>query len=581
MSVLSALVRAYDRLPDAPPFGYSVEKIGAVLMLDPDGSVVGLHDIRDASGKKRTPTPKSVPQAVKRTAGISPNFLWDKTSYTLGITGGEGKRTADEHAAFIARHREALDGTADEGLLALLRFFDRWTPDQYDGPDDLRDQNIVFMLKSDQEAGIYLHDRPEAKALWARLRVTEGDGALCLVTGQRGPVARLHPAIKGVWGAQSSGASLVSFNLDAFSSYGHEQGDNAPVSDQAAFAYGTALNEFLAKDSGHRVQIGDASTVFWAEAPDAEASATEDAFAAMFDNLPSDAGDDTARREIEVKLDMIRQGKPLDQVDPALKPGTRFTVLGLAPNAARLSVRFLVQDSFGAIAQRYRQWQGDIAVEPGPRGGPASLFRQLCELAVQGKMDNLPPRLGGDMMQAILTGGNYPMTILSTALNRIRADGRIDAIRTGLMKAVLVRNFGREVPVALDPEFENKGYQLGRLFAVYEHIQRAALGDVNASVRDKYYSAASATPQKVFTMLDKGAMTHLSKVGKKSPGHEVNLTKTLRAITDQLAPGDTPFPKTLSAQDQALFALGYHHQHSEFFRKKTDDTTAEPEVLDQ
>ncbi|MDO5620641.1 MAG: type I-C CRISPR-associated protein Cas8c/Csd1 [Paracoccus sp. (in: a-proteobacteria)] len=576
MSVLASLVRAYDRLPDAPRVGFSEEKIGAMLALNPDGSVAGLHDLRGGTGKKRTPALLRVPQAIKRTAGIAPNFLWDKTAYTLGVTAGEGKRTADEHAAFVEKHREWLAGSDDPGLVALLRFFDRWTPDQYEWDEGLRDQNIVFVLESDRMDNVMLHDRPAARTLWAQMQGGDGGGgAVCLVTGQTGPVARLHPAIKGVWGAQSSGASLVSFNLDAFESYGHAQGDNAPVSDRAAFAYGAALNGFLAKGSGHRVQIGDASTVFWAEAPEAAASAAEEFFEAALDTLPPTAGDDTARAELAGKLEMIRQGKPMTEVDPQLAEGVRFTILGLAPNAARLSVRFLIEDDFAAIADRYRQWQDDIRVEPGPRDGPASLFRQLCELAVQGKVDNLPPRQGGDYMRAILTGGRYPMTTLSTALTRIRADGRINAIRVGLMKAVLIRNFEREVPMALDPEFEGEGrtgYHLGRLFAVYEQIQRAALGDVNAGVRDKYYGSASATPRKVFAMLDKGAITHLSKIAKKSAGLSVNLTKTLRSITDRLAPGNEPFPQRLTAQDQAMFALGYHHQHSEFFRKKTDDT---------
>ena len=574
MSVLSSLVRAYDRLPDAPPFGYSKEKIAALIALNPDGSVAGLHDLRGGSGKRQTSAILTVPQAVKRASGIDPNFLWDKTAYSLGVTAGDDKRTAKEHAVFVERHREWLAGTEDEGLVAFLRFLDRWTPDQFIWDETLRDQNIVFALEADRLAGRMLHDRPAARELWASVQGARGGaGAVCLVTGNHAPVARLPPSIKGVWGAQSSGASLVSFNLDAFTSYGHEQGANAPVSDQAAFAYGAALNAFLASGSGHRVQVGDASTVFWAEASNAgTAGAAEDMFGAMFDAQPSGAADDAARRQIEIRLDRLRQGKPLAEVEPNLTPGTRFTVLGLTPNAARLSVRFIVEDSFGALADRYRRWQDDIRVEPGPRGGPASLFRQLCELAVQGKMDNLPPRLAGDMMRAILTGGAYPLTILSTALTRIRADGRIDAIRAGLMKAVLVRNFKQEVPVALDPDFDNTGYQLGRLFVIYEQIQRAALGDVNASVRDKYYGAASATPRKVFAMLDRGAMSHLSKVGKKSPGHEVNLLKTLRAVTDRLSPGAEPFPQTLPARDQALFALGYHHQHSDFFRKKTDDS---------
>lgn len=573
MSVLSSLARAYERLPDAPPFGYSKEKIAALVSLNPDGSVAGLHDLRTAAGKKPAPAMLMVPQAVKRTVGIAPNFLWDKTAYSLGVTASEGKRTADEHEAFKARHREWLDGSEDEGLRAFLGFLDSWTPDQFIWDEELKDQNIIFALESDRLQQRMLHDRPAAQAAWEPVRVNWGGHvSQCLVTGESDRFAILHPSIKGVWGAQSSGASLVSFNLDAFESYGHEQGENATVSDRAAFAYGAALNAFLGKDSGNRVQIGDASTVFWAEAPDDQsADAAEHMFSGMFDAQPKGTDDDVARKEIEIKLDRLRQGKPLHEVEPKLAPGTRFTVLGLAPNAARLSVRFMVEDSFGAISDRYRRWQQDIRVEPGLPDGPASMFRQLCELAVQGKMDNLPPRLAGDYMRAVLSGGPYPLTILSTALTRIRADGDINAIRTGLMKAVLIRNFRQEVPVALDPDFDNTGYQLGRLFAVYEQIQRAALGSVNASIRDKYYGAASATPRKVFAMLDRGAMSHLSKVGKASPGYEVNLTRTLRAIADRLSPDAEPFPQTLPARDQALFALGYHHQHSEFFRKKTDD----------
>lgn len=571
MSVLSSLVRAYDRLPEKPPFGFSKERIAAMIALYSDGSVAGLYDLRAGTGKKRTSAILTVPQAIKRGTNISPNFLWDKTSYSLGITIGKGKRTEEKHAAFKARHREWLVGTADEGLVAFLRFLDLWTPDQPIFDEALRDRNIVFALETDRLEGRMLHDRPAARQVWAGIQGTRtGAGAICLVTGRYAPVARLHPAIKGVWGAQSSGASLVSFNLDASTSYGHEQGDNAPVSDQATFAYSAALNAFLADGSGHRVQVGDASTVFWAEAPDRDsAQIAEDMLCAMLDALPPEAADNAARKEIEIKLDYLRRGKPLAEVEPRLDAGTRLTVLGLAPNAARLSVRFMVEDSLGALADRYRRWQEDIRVEPGPRRGPASLFRQLCELAAQGKMDNLPPRLGGDMMRAVLTGGPYPLTVLSTALARIRADGRIDAIRAGLMKAVLVRNHDMEVPVALDPDFDNTGYQLGRLFAVYEQIQRAALGDVNASVRDKYYGVASAMPRRVFAMLDRGAMSHLSKVGKKSPGHDVNLLKTLRAVTDRLSPAGEPFPQTLPARDQALFALGYHHQHSDIYHRKT------------
>ena len=289
MSALASLVRAYDRLAErgeAPAFGYSVEKIGFLIPLNDDGTVAGAPiDLREGEGKKKAPRLILAPQPTKRTSGIAPNFLWDKTSYALGVTAGEGRRTSEEHAAFVTRHKELLRNLDDEGLKALLRFLETWSPEDFTNlgwPDEMKDQNVVFSLESQRLKNIRIHDRPAARALWARLCSEDKKSeAACLVTGEHGPVARLHPAIKGVWGAQSSGASLVSFNIDAFTSYGHEQGDNAPVSEAAAFAYTTALNHFLERDSGHRVQIGDASTVFWADASDAAAAdEAEDFFAA-------------------------------------------------------------------------------------------------------------------------------------------------------------------------------------------------------------------------------------------------------------------------------------------------------------
>lgn len=578
MSLLASLARAYDRLPGAPPSGFSAEKIGFCVLLNRDGSVAGVEDLRSAD-KKRSPHILLVPQAVKRTAGISPNFLWDKSAYLLGVTAGQGKRTADEHAAFRARHAEWLEGTEDAGLLALSHFLTGWTPDAFappTWPDDLRDQNIVFALGDEYLDG-YLHDRPAAKQLWQRIGA-EGaaDPQICLVTGNAAPVARLHPSIKGVWGAQSSGASLVSFNLDAFTSYGHEQGDNAPVSEAATFAYTTALNRFLERDSGHRIQIGDASTVFWADAAQADdAKDAESLFAAFFDPAADDAIETAKVRE---RLDGIRNGLPLAQLAPELAQGVRFHVLGLAPNAARLSVRFYWQDDFGRLTANYQRYLSDMALDPPPRDGWPPLWRYLSELAAMGKRENVPPLIAGEWLRAILTGAPYPMTLLSTVLMRIRADGDINALRVAMMKSVLIRNLKRKVPVALDPSEPNRGYLLGRLFAVYEEVQRAALGGINATIKDKFYGAASATPQKVFRTLDSGAANHFAKLRKTSPGRAVNLDKLIGAITDLMNPAEDPIPASLSAAEQALFGIGYYHQRSDFFRKRDDKDAPQTET---
>jgi len=591
LSILASLVRAYERSPDAPPFGYSDEKIGFLISLNEDGGVASFSDLRVGEGRKQVAPLMFVPQPVKRTAGIAPNFLWDKTSYVLGVTAGEGKRTAEEHGAFVKRHLSVLADSDDIGLLAMKRFLEAWRPERFQElgwPDEMKDQNIVFSLEAERLANIRIHDRPAARDLWQKLGA-EGDKtqAVCLVTGEKRPISRLHPAVKGVWGAQSSGASIVSFNLDAFTSYGHEQGDNAPISEAAAFAYTTALNRFLQRDSGHRIQIGDASTVFWADAEEADkARLAESVFEPLFDDETADDLpniDETGQAaEIGEILRKIRDGLPLRSFRPDLADKVRFFVLGLSPNAARLSVRFYMEDYFGDVAGRYQRFLDERRIEPGPREAYPGLWRYLREIALLGKSENISPNLAGDWMRAILSGTRYPMTLLSSVLMRIRADGDVNALRAGLLKAMLIRNCERkDVPVALEPDYPDKGYQLGRLFAVYERVQSEALGPrVNATVKDKFYGAASAQPRKVFSLLDSNAQHHLSKLGKQSPWRRDRLEKLIGEIMDRMSPGDDPFPAFFTAQEQALFGLGYYHQRSDFFKSPKNEAQAAKESVE-
>lgn len=588
MSALASLVRAYDRLAtrgEVPAFGYSQEKIGFLISLNVDGTPAGRPiDLREGERRKKVSRMMAVPAAFKR-PGVTPRafFLWDNTAYALGITASEGKDGSTRLEAFRERHRHELAGTKDEGLLALLKFVDAWTPEDFERlgwPDEMKDQNVVFTLESERRQDIRIHDRPAARELWAKLSAgADKVEAACLVTGERGPVARLHSAIKGVWGAQTSGASIVSFNLDAFTSYGHEQGDNAPVSEAAAFAYTTALNRFLEKGSGHRIQIGDASTVFWAEAENTEAVAeAEDVFASF---LAVNEKQETDK--IAGILKAIHDGMPIEDIKPNLPQGVRFFVLALAPNAARLSVRFYIEDDFGVIAERYTKHVQRMRIEPPPREAMPSMWRLLIETATLRKSENIVPNLAGDWMRAILTGAPYPLTLLSTLLMRLRADHDVNALRVAILKSVLIRNFGnsfkREVPVSLDPENKEPGYLLGRLFAVYEQIQTAALGgNVNATIKDKFYGAAASQPRKIFPLLDKGSKPHLSKIGKDRKGYQVVLERKIAEIMEVMSPGADPFPSHLPDKQQGLFALGYYHQRSDFFASKTEKTAIEEPV---
>jgi CRISPR-associated protein Csd1 len=517
-----------------------------------------------------------VPASFKR-PGVTPKafFLWDNTAFVLGITASERKDATARFKAFRERHVRDLAETDDEGLVALRRFIETWKPDDFarlGWPEDMKDQNIVFCLECERLGNVYIHGRAAARELLARLSA-EGDKnaeAICLVSGDKAPVARLHPAIKGVWGAQSSGASIVSFNLDAFTSYGHEQGDNAPVSEAAAFAYTTALNRFLERDSGHRIQIGDASTVFWADARDAEAAVVAEDF---FAGLLGVNDEKIVTRGVKDTLEKIRAGRAAAGVVADLPKGVRFYILGLAPNAARLSIRFYLEDEFGVIVRRYLEHMERLRVEPPPRETAPSMWRMLIETAVLRKSENIQPNLAGEWLRAILSGAPYPLTLLSTLIMRLRADHDANALRVAMLKSILIRNFDMEVPVALDPACTDQGYLLGRLFALYEQVQTAALGyDVNATIKDKYYGAASALPRKVFHLLESGSANHLSKIGKRKPGLKVNLEKQIGAIMDLMEPVKDPFPASLPDKSQALFGLGYYHQRNKFFRKADKST---------
>ncbi|MGE4373094.1 MAG: type I-C CRISPR-associated protein Cas8c/Csd1 [Xanthobacter sp.] len=590
MSALSALVRAYEsraREGKAPAFGFSQEKIGYLISLNEDGTPADKPiDLGNTEKKKRIVPLMAVPQPAKRTSGIAPNFLWDKTAYVLGVTAGEGKRTAQEHAAFRDLHLSQLKHTDDAGLLALRRFLEQWTPEQFETlewPEEMKDENIAFTLESQRHSRIFIHDRPAAQQIWTQLSAAgQKSEATCLVTGERGAIARLHPAIKGVRGAQSSGASIISFNLDAFSSYGHEQGSNAPVSEHAAFAYTTMLNMFLERDSHNRVQIGDATTVFWAEAAEPGVAKMAEELGGLIMDAPPLPDADTSLDEKAVAdiLERLSAGQMIGRFQPVLAEGVRFYVLGLSPNASRLSVRFYVEDDFGVIAKRYAAHHDRLKLEPPPRELHPSMWRMLLETAPLRKSENIQPNLAGEWMRAILTDTPYPLTLLSSVIMRLRADHQVTALRVAILKSVLIQNFGVEAPVSLDLTCKDPGYVLGRLFATYEQIQVAALGTkVNATIRDKFYGSASAQPRKVFRIIDANAVNHLSKIGKQSPGRRVNLEKQIGAIMELMSPAEDPYPASLPERSQALFALGYYHQRNEAFRKHdTPETTGETEA---
>jgi CRISPR-associated protein Csd1 len=397
------------------------------------------------------------------------------------------------------------------------------------------------------------------------------------MTGQEAQIARLHPSIKGVQGGQSSGASIVSFNLDAFTSYGKEQGANAPVSDVAAFAYTTALNALLSRMRGrtekgqpiyaNRVQVADATTVFWAEADKPAQSAWADSFiAGLFD--PRDDADEnevdphrdrSEGAKVRTVLDAIARGRPLEDAAPEIDTErTRYFVLGLSPNAARISVRFWHQGTLGELAGRFQQHWRDLQIEPVPWKSAPAIWALLYEIAAQRKAENIPPSLAGEVMRAILTARPYPRSLFTATIMRCRADRNITGMRAAILKACLIRTEKEDVPVSLNRDNANPGYRLGRLFAVLENVQKTALPGLNATIRDRFYGAASATPGCVFPMLMRNTSHHLSNIRK---GDKPRLAPWFEKEIGEIVLGlDGNFPKTLRLEDQGRFAIGYYQQ---------------------
>ncbi|WP_314722285.1 type I-C CRISPR-associated protein Cas8c/Csd1 [Haemophilus pittmaniae] len=600
--ILASLARYYRRLaakdemgnPKVPPYGFSEEKIGWILVLDKEGRLKTVVPNLTAD-KKPQPKLMSVPQSFKR-PGTTPKpfFLWDKTSYSLGVEVNKNKAEAKEKPftssektfdAFKQYHLDLLQNSEDEGLQALCRFLRNWLPENFAAeklPAEMLDANIAFSL---EKPTALIHKREAAQSLWAGcLKSDEALEGLCLISGDTAPIARLHPAIKGVFGGQSSGGSIISFNKEAFASFGKEQGANAPVSEQSAFAYTTALNYLLRRENNHCLTIGDASTVFWAEADDsATAQAAEGFFAQVF--TPPDDEQESAK--VFNVLEQMSKGRPLQEIAPELSPNTRFYILGLAPNAARISVRFWLDTTFGQLAENLAQHWQDLALDPCAWKTPPSIFKLLLETAIKfknsegryekPKAETISPMLAGEMTRAVIGGTPYPLSLLSQLITRIRADGDVNGLRVAMMKAVLERRFRKGfieegVPMSLNNESLNRAYLLGRLFAVLERIQYQALGELNAGIADRYYGSASAVPFSVFPRLLSGAKHHLSRLRKDKAGMAVNLDKDLGEIIAKLP---ETFPRHLSIDEQGHFAIGYYHQKQSYFAKKETAETIE------
>jgi len=565
--IIQALNEYYERLKqnpntNIPLFGFSSEKIYFALVLNKSGKLVDVKDVRDKNGKKNIPKQLVVPASSKKASGIDANFMWGNTGYVLGKDTKEHKdknRPVKMFKAFKDFHHELGNALNDDGMKSVLKFLDSWHPkeaEKLNHWEEMAGMNVVFQLDGERK---YIHEHPVIHKKWNEYYEQNQSKykAFCLISGLKAPIARLHPSIKGVKDAQSMGASIVSFNLDAFCSYNRKQSYNAPISENIAFNYVTALNHLLRYESRQRVQIGDTTTVFWAEGETPVEGFLKDIL-----DPPKDSQVDLG--DLRRFLEAVHEGKMPKNIEDT--KDMKFYILGLSPNASRLSVRFWYVSTVEEISRKIGQHFKDLKIVKSYDTDPEypGMWHLLHETAVQGKTENISPLLAGALMRSIITGVDYPSGLLATVINRIRADQKINYLRASLIKAYLTRNNrirnykGKEVSMCLNKEEKDIGYRLGRLFAVLEKAQKDAVPGANTTIKDRFYGSASATPAVVFPQLLRLAQHHIQK-----SDYGANIEKWIEEIMCNVK----QFPSHLRLEEQGMFAIGYYQQKPELYKK--------------
>ena len=577
--ILQAHVSYYETLAargELPQPGWAPVKVSYVLNLDDQGDITTVVCIKEevTRGKKKALVPQTIqlPAPVKRTVGVTANFLCDNSSYILGADKkGKPKRSLECFQACKTLHETLLVSVEEPAARALLSFFDHWQPEKLtehpafahqDMEDLLASANLIFRYR-----GRYLHEIPAIRQAWQDYYNNSQDSQQfpCLVTGKLAPVAQLHPSIKGIYGAQSSGASLVSFNAPAFCSYDREQGLNAPTSQYAAFAYGAALNYLIATQN---TRVGDVTLLFWAESG-------EEAYADALKRFGFGGGDeDDQYKEEDLKglMESLAEGADVEWDGTRIDPNMTFYILGISPNAARLSVRFFLRNSFGQFIRSVKAHYDRLEIVR-PSFDPFDnipVWRMLKETVNPNSREKKPAAdMAGDTLRAILTNTPYPATLLNGVTLRIRADREMNRTRAAILKAYYLKNRNPFVPeevltVSLNQDSNHEAYVLGRLFSVLEAIQSDANPGINATIRDKYFSSASATPGVVFPTLVNLAQKHLRKLDE---GKKIFYDKQLTELMSKL--GET-YPNRMNLPQQGAFQLGYYHQTQYRFTKKED-----------
>ena len=552
--IFQSLISLYDRLAqtdEVPPYGFSIEDIGFVITIDKSGNLIGQPEdlrtkIKTNTFEFRTSKAPYTNQVNVRAnaAAKTPNFMVDKADYIFGMSGSSKKSV--HHESFINLIDNVCGDSQDEGITAVRAFLKKWDPGD---SVNLRDWKEIcgthgkwVALRLQEDSG-FIHERSEVMALWKKFIVKEvfpRGGSF--IDGKTNDQQTQYTQFKF-----GTGASLVSFNEAAYESYGKKRGENAPISVEAEFKSSSAL-KYLLRSRAQRLRIGDATTVFWAE----KESPVE---TFMGQVLNPSFEDKEASVPVQKFLKAVRKGNLPNEIES--DGDLKFYILGLSVNKARLALRFWHVCSVSELMERLRNHFKCLEMERFDKDIPfPGIWHLLKETARETK--DISPVLGGALTRSILTGANYPQNLYQGVLGRVRADRRINYLRASILKAVLQRNHNKEVPMSLDTERREIAYLLGRLFAVLEKAQLDALGKVNTTIKDRFFSAASATPASVFPLLLRLSQHHIEKA---EYGHVSD--RRISEIMEHLE----LFPAHMNLQEQGLFYIAYYQQKNALYRK--------------
>lgn len=574
--ILQSLVKYYENLAEqgkVAKLGWCHAKISYAVSLSEDGHILGIQSrkIEEMRGKKTVwlPALLNVPEMVTRSSGVAANFLCDNAKYMLGIDKNEDDpRTMECFLAAKEKHLKILEHAQGKTAKAITNYFLFWDPQTArdncaicDNWEELTDGgNLIFCIEGEDA-----QEDPEIQRCWEKyIETNTGEvSGICLVTGQKTEISRIHKVIKGIPGAQSSGASLVSFNADAFESYGKEQSYNAPVGRYAEFAYTTALNYLLAQYD-YTFQIGDSMVVFWAE------SGKKRYQKSFFSMAMPQKGNQIMLKNL---FDSLKEDTKIYLDEEEIDPNQQFYILAVAPNAARISVRFFYENLFGNIIRNIRNHYDRLnIVKPSyVEQEYLGIGELLKETTNQKSKDKNPiPNMAALTLQAILSGSRYPASLYTDVLIRIRAEGgNINWKRAAIVKAYLIHNFkclkGDDF-VGVNEECTDSAYVLGRLFSVLEAIQKEANPTITSTIRDRYFNSACATPASVFPILIKLKNSHIKKLEREKGGAKIYYEKQITMLMGKIS----EYPKRLSLEKQGLFILGYYHQQQKKYEKAED-----------